>query len=199
MLKDSVFQGSVLINTGEFEKRFPSQQGYKVLLVDTDTAKTDFVMDTLSRNLSDFAIELTGAAQRLARFKTVEHTYLSIFQLLGGLALVLGSVGLGLVVLLNVLDRRAELAMIRAVGFSIKTTKLTIFVEHTALMLAGLVTGSVAAVIAVFPVIADSASQIPFLSLAAIISCIAASALVWIYFATSMALKGPLLDALRNE
>lgn len=199
VLKDSVFQGSLLINTVEFEKRFPSQQGYKVMLVDTDTAKTDFVMDTLSRNLADFAIDLTGTSQRLARFKTVEHTYLSIFQLLGGLALILGSVGLGLVVLLNILDRRAELAMIRAVGFSIKSTKLTIFIEHTALMLAGLITGSVAAVIAVFPVIIDSASQIPFLSLMGIISCIAASALVWIYFATSTALRGPLLNALRNE
>jgi ABC-type antimicrobial peptide transport system permease subunit len=115
------------------------------------------------------------------------------------LALILGSVGLGLVVLLNVLDRRAELAMIRAVGFSIKTIKLTIFIEHTALMLAGLICGCISAVIAVFPVIAASASQIPFLSLTAIISCIAASALLWIYFATSTALKGPLLDALRNE
>lgn len=199
VLEDSVFQGSLLINTSEFEKRFPSQQGYKVLLIDTDTAKTNFVMDTLSRNLADFAIDLIPAAQRLARFKTVEHTYLSIFQLLGGLALILGSVGLGLVVLLNVLDRRAELAMIRAIGFSIKTTNLTIFIEHTALMLAGLITGSVSAIIAVFPVIADSASQIPFLSLTVIISCIAASALVWIYLAASTALKGSLLDALRNE
>ncbi len=199
VLKDSIFQGSLLINITEFEKRFPSQQGYKVLLIDTDTAKTDFVMDTLSQNLADFAIDITPAAQRLAHFKTVEHTYLSIFQLLGGLALILGSVGLGLVVLLNVLDRRAELAMIRAVGFSIKTIKLTIFIEHTALMLAGLICGCISAVIAVFPVIAASASQIPFLSLTAIISCIAASALLWIYFATSTALKGPLLDALRNE
>jgi ABC-type antimicrobial peptide transport system permease subunit len=89
--------------------------------------------------------------------------------------------------------------MTRAVGFSIKKIKLIIFIEHTALMLAGLVCGCVSAAIAVFPVIASSASEIPFLSLISIISCIAASALVWIYFATWAALKGPLLDALRNE
>ncbi len=199
MLKDSVFQGNLLINSAEFEKHFPRQEGYRVLLIDTDTEKREFVMDTLSRNLADFAIDLSGTAERLARFKTVEHTYLSIFQLLGGLSLILGSVGLGLVVLLNVLDRRAELAMMRAVGFSIKKIKLIVFIEHTALMLAGLICGCVSAAIAVFPVIASSASEIPFLSLTSIISCIAASALVWIYFATSTALKGPLLDALRNE
>ena len=41
----------------------------------------------------------------------------SIFQLLGGLGLLLGSVGLGVVVLRNVLERRGELAILRAVGF----------------------------------------------------------------------------------
>jgi putative ABC transport system permease protein len=199
MLKDSVFQGSLLIGNTEFEKRFPRQEGYRVLLIDTETDKKEFVTDTLSRNLADFAIELSGADERLARFKTVEHTYLSIFQLLGGLSLILGSVGLGLVVLLNVLDRKAELAMTRAVGFSIKKIKLIIFVEHAVLMLAGLVCGCVSAAIAVFPVIASSASQIPIVSLIMIVSCIAASALVWIYFATWTAMKGPLLDALRNE
>jgi hypothetical protein len=37
-----------------------------------------------------------GAA--LAEFNTVENTYLSIFQVLGGLGLLLGSAGLGIVV-----------------------------------------------------------------------------------------------------
>ena len=53
----------------------------------------------------------TGA--RLAAFQEVQNTYLSIFQLLGGLGLLLGTVGLGMVVLRNALERRSELAELR--------------------------------------------------------------------------------------
>ena len=56
-------------------------------------------------------------AQRLAAFHRVENTYLSTFQSLGGLGLVLGTIGLAAVLLRNVLERRRELALLRAVGY----------------------------------------------------------------------------------
>ena len=59
----------------------------------------------------DVGLELTPATKRLAAFNAVQNTYLSTFQILGGLGLVLGSVGLGLVVMRNVFERRGELGM----------------------------------------------------------------------------------------
>ena len=53
---------------------------------------------------ADFA----AAARRLAQFNAVQNTYLNTFQVLGGLGLLLGSAGLGVVVLRNVLERRNE-------------------------------------------------------------------------------------------
>ena len=67
--------------------------------------------------MQDVGLELTPAAQRLAQFNAVQNTYLGTFQVLGGLGLLLGSVGLGIVVLRNVLERRGELAVLLAVGF----------------------------------------------------------------------------------
>ena len=61
-------------------------------------------------------MEVTPAVRRLAAFNAVQNTYLSTFQVLGGLGLLLGSVGLGVVVLRNVLERRGELALLLAVG-----------------------------------------------------------------------------------
>ena len=89
-----------------------------MLLIDTPAEKIETIADHLSARLTDFGLELTTTKQRLAAFGEVENTYLSIFQILGGLGLVLGSVGVGLVVLRNMLERRNELAMLRAVGFN---------------------------------------------------------------------------------
>ena len=50
-------------------------------------------------------------------FNAVQNTYLGTFQILGGLGLLLGSAGLGIIVLRNVLERRGELGLLLAVGF----------------------------------------------------------------------------------
>ena len=72
---------------------------------------------TLEDALADFGADATGTAERLAQFHRVENTYLSTFQTLGGLGLLLGTVGLATVLLRNVLERRRELALLGAVGF----------------------------------------------------------------------------------
>ncbi|MHC4336514.1 MAG: ABC transporter permease [Planctomycetota bacterium] len=199
MLKNSILQGNLLIAEDEFVRRFPSEDGHRMFLVDTPAEKTNEVTGRLSYMLRDFGMELTPARQRLAAFNAVENTYLSIFQLLGGLGLVLGSVGLGLVVLRNVLERRGELAMLRAVGLSRESLKQAVFYEHLGLMLCGLVCGVVAALVAVCPALKSPGADVPYFSLAITIAAIAISGLVWIWTAAAFALSGRLLDALRNE
>ena len=117
MLDSSILQGSLVIAENQFTRRFPSEDGYRVLLVDAPSDKMAAVSQKLSTGLTDLGLVLTPAQERLAAFGAVENTYLSIFTALGGLGLVLGSVGLGLVVLRNMLERRGELEMLRAVGF----------------------------------------------------------------------------------
>lgn len=199
MIKSSILQGSLLISEDEFVGRFPSEDGYRMFLVDSAEQSNSKLMDVLSTRLRDFGMELTPAAQRLAQFSAVENTYLSIFQLLGGLGLILGSVGLGVVVLRNVLDRRGELAMLRAVGFNKVALKKMVFHEHSGLMLLGLVCGVVAALVAVGPALKSPGAQVPYLSLILTIFVIGISGVVWIWIAATFALSGEMLNALRNE
>jgi len=199
MIRSSVLQGSLVVSEHEFVRLYPSEDGYRVFLADVPEKKVQAVAETLSSALKDFGLELTPAAERLAEFSAVENTYLSIFQLLGGLGLVLGSVGLGLVVLRNVLERRSELAMLQAVGFSKAVLRQMIFYEHSGLMLAGLMCGVVAALVAVLPALRSPGAKMPYFSLALTTAAIAASGLIWIRIATASALSGKLLDALRNE
>ena len=87
-------------------------------------------------------MELTPAAQRLNEFNAVQNTYLGTFQILGGLGLLLGSAGLGVVVLRNVLERRGELGLLVAVGFRRRLLHRLVLSEHGALLGAGLVLAS---------------------------------------------------------
>jgi len=199
VLKNSILQGSLVIAEEQFVRRFESEEGYRMFLIDTPRERIDEVADHLSARLADFGLAVTGARERLAAFNEVEGAYISIFEILGGLGLVLGSIGLGLVVLRNMLERRGELAMLRAVGFNKGSLKRMVLYEHSGLMLAGLVCGLVSALVAAGPALKSPGTALPYLSLSLVVGAIAVSGCVWIWLATVLSLSSNMLDALRNE
>ena len=199
MLANSIFQGGLLISEDEFVARFPSESGYRTFLIDAPSENAEEVSKTLSRALRDVGLEITSTAQRLAEFNTVQNTYLSIFQILGGLALLLGSVGLGIVVMRNVMERRSELALLRAVGFEKRSLRWLVLSEHWLLLLLGLACGVVAGLVAVLPALRSPGADIPYISLALTLSAVVLSGVLWTWLATILAIRGPLLAALRNE
>ena len=199
MIANSVLQGSLILSEENFIQRFPSQSGYQVFLLDTPAGGAATVTKTLTKALEDVGFDLMPTAERLAAFNTVENTYLSIFALLGGLGLLLGSVGLGVVVLRNVLERRGELALLRAVGFGTGTLHRLVFSEHLLLLALGLLAGVLSALIAVLPALRAPGADVPILSLALTLLAVLLSGFVWTWGATTLALRGPLLKALRNE
>jgi putative ABC transport system permease protein len=199
---NSILQGSLLIAESEFLARFPSESGYRMFLIDVQPyqpARINAVAATLSRATQDYGMQLLPAARRLAQFNAVQNTYLNTFQVLGGLGLLLGSIGLGVVVLRNVLERRGELALLLAVGFRPRALRWLVLSEHGALLLMGLFIGSVAAFVAVLPTLLSPGVALPIRSLAWTLAAILASGSVWTWAATRLALRGRLLDALRNE
>ncbi|MHC4844487.1 MAG: ABC transporter permease, partial [Planctomycetota bacterium] len=198
-LKNSILQGSLIIAENEFIKRFPSEEGHRMFVIDTSMEDSEKITGILSDRLRDFGLDITMTRERLAAFSAVENTYLSIFQLLGSLGLVLGSIGLGMVVLRNVLDRRGELAMLRAVGFDKNALKSMVFYEHAGLLLCGLIFGIISALVALGPVLKSPGAEMPYIGLILTIAAIAISGLIWIRLATSIALSGDILDALRSE
>ncbi len=198
-LANSVLQGNLVIAEDEFVKRFPNESGYRMFLLDAPLNRATEVSATLTKALGDLGLELTPAPKRLAAFNAVQNTYLSTFQVLGGLGLLLGSVGLGVVVLRNVLERRGELALLLAVGFRPRALKWLVLSEHGALLLLGLASGVVAAGVAVLPSLLSPATQLPYASLALTLGAVLLSGAVWTWGATVLALRGNLLEALRNE
>jgi ABC-type antimicrobial peptide transport system permease subunit len=169
-----------------------------MFLIDVPPTKVEEVAKVLSERLSDVGLAVTTAVDRLAAFSEVENTYLAIFQALGGLGLVLGSIGLAVVVLRNVLERRSELALLRAVGFPVRSLYWMVLAEHWLLLGLGVACGVVAAAVAVLPAL-HSAADVPLVGLGIIIAAVLAGGMLWTILAARLAVRGPLLEALRNE
>jgi ABC-type lipoprotein release transport system permease subunit len=199
VVANSILQGSLLISEQRFIERFPDTGGYRIFLVDAPRERAVQAADALSRGLQARGLEVVPAWRRLADFLEVENTYLAIFQALGGLGLVLGSVGLGIVILRNVLERRSELALLQAVGFRRRALERFVVSEHWLLIFLGLAIGLVAAGLAAWPSLVSPETQVPLAWLAVTVGGLALGGMLWSWLAAWAALRGPLLPALRNE
>ena len=198
-LANSILQGSLLIDEENFARRFPTESGYRYFLMDVPADGLTNVTATLSRAFRDNGLELTPTTRRLAQFNAVQNTYLGTFQILGGLGLLLGSAGLGVVVLRNVLERRSELALLLAVGFRASSLKWLVLSEHVALLLLGLFSGIGAAVVAVVPAIRGPVTDLPYDKLILTLAGVLLSGIIWTWLASLWAIRGKIIDALRNE
>jgi putative ABC transport system permease protein len=198
-LAGSIIQGSVLISEQAFVEHFPSIGGYRLFLVDVPEDQRKGVSAYLVRSMQDYGLDLTPSQERLAEFNTVENTYLSIFLALGGLGVILGSIGLGIVVLRNVLERRTELALLRAVGFTRRSLRRMVLFEHGILLAAGLASGTIAAAVAVLPALVTKTADVTLGSVVIVLIGVTVSGLFWTILATLFATRGDLLYALRKE
>jgi putative ABC transport system permease protein len=198
-LANSILQGSIIIDEAEFTRRFPSVSGYRMFLIDCPSNALPQVSAELSRALQDYGFEVTPTAQRLAAFNAVQNTYLNTFQVLGGLGLLLGSVGLGIVVLRNVLERRGELALLIAVGFRRARVQKLVLAEHAALLGLGLAIGILSALVAILPSLLSPRGELPVRSLALTLGGVLLFGLISTWLATRVAVRGNLLEGLRNE
>ena len=100
--------------------------------------------------------------------------------------------------LFNVLDRRGELAMMRAMGFSVVSIRNLLLKEHLCLFAAGVLTGGLAAVVAVLPNILDAGGRATATAVL-LPSVIFAFGLLWIALAGRAALQRDWMESLRNE
>jgi len=98
-------------------------------------------------------------------------------------------------VLRNVLERRGELALLQAVGFERAALQRLVMGEHLPLIALGLFIGIAAALAAVLP----EGAALPAGLLAATLAGLVAGGFGWCFLAARLALRGPLLPALRNE
>jgi ABC-type antimicrobial peptide transport system permease subunit len=199
VLTNSIFQGDLLMSEANFLRTFPGASGYQFFLIDCPADKLSAVADSLESTYGDEGLEVQTTAARLAAFFVVQNTYLATFRSLGGLGLLLGTFGLAAVQLRSIVERRGELALLQAVGFRRRRLALLVLLEQAALLLAGLATGALAALVALAPHLLAGGAGIPWWSLATTLAVIFAVGLLAGSIAVKAVLKAPVLAALRGS
>ncbi|MBI9034777.1 MAG: FtsX-like permease family protein [Bacteroidales bacterium] len=198
-LNASILQGHVLIADKYFTRHFPSVGGSKTMLIDTDQKNEKAVKELLETYLVDYGFEAQSTSERLAEFYSITNTYLTVFMVLGGLGLIIGTIGLGIVILRNMLDRKHEFALLQSLGYNRKTIFRLVLSENIFLLIGGILIGISGAVTGMLPSILSPSFDVPWGFTTILLFIIVCSGLLWIYLPTKYALKRDLMKGLRNE
>lgn len=201
-LSGSLFQGELLVSEAAFREAFPAIEGAEFFLVELDekaVERSSRLSLALEQGLSSFGVDVMSPNRLIASYLAIENTYLSTFQFLGGLGLILGTLGLGIVLVRGVLERRSEFALLAAVGFSRSRLAALVLAENLFLLTGGLVIGSVSALVAVAPRLVDPAARIPAVHLAGLLALVFLAGLLSGVLAVAAVVRTRVLEALRSE
>jgi ABC-type antimicrobial peptide transport system permease subunit len=197
LLAGSILQSELVVSETRFKAHFA---GARFFLIDAaDEADAQAVERVLDAALGDYGFDATDTGGRLADYKSIENTYLDTFRVLGGLGLLLGTVGMGAVLMRNVFERRSELALMRAVGFSPGRLKRIVMAEHGFVLVLGLAAGTISAGLAVAPHVVGPSGGVPWRALAELLSMVAVVGLLTGAIAATLTLRTPLVASLRSE
>ncbi len=198
-LSDSVLQSELVIADAQFTRLFPRQEGYRFFLIRTAPGSEPDVAAALESTLADYGLDVQSSGERLEAYHRVENTYLSTFQALGGFGLLLGTLGLGAILLRNVMERRRELALLRAVGYEGSALGLMVVAESVLLLVAGIGIGTLSAVLAVWPALLSRGATFPVVGTGLVLGGVLLTGLLASIAATRAAAATPLLAELKSD
>lgn len=176
-LRHSVFQSELLVGESDFRRLFPAQSGFGTVLIQASAQDERELRRRLATELDEYAVTVDTTADRLARYQEVANTYLSTFQTLGALGLMLGTIGLAVALLRNLAERRGELALLAALGFAPSARIRLVLAENVFLLIAGLAAGTLCAIVGVLPVIIQGQRGFNLVSVAAMLLGVLATGL----------------------
>jgi putative ABC transport system permease protein len=170
-----------------------------VWLIETPTGRVREVATMLEDRLADSGVDVVEVRDRLASYHQVENTYLATFQALGALGLLLGTVGVGVVLARNVVERQREWGLLRAVGFEAAHLRRLVLSESAVLVLGGVAIGTISAAVAVTPALLERAHALPWLPLGTVLVAVVVVGLTSSLAALRLATRTPLVTAIRTE
>lgn len=199
LISGSIFARELLVDERDFRSLYPQITAPSYFLIATPPSQTQAVAEALRRTLGELGLQVRPTTEILNEFMQVQNTYLSMFLALGGLGLLLGTLGLIAVISRTILERRAELALMLATGFDRPQLGHLLLLEHMGLLLAGLIAGTLAALVAVAPQLGAAEARVNWPALGAVLAGTLLLGLSTCLVAVRLALRGTLLKALRHE
>ena len=172
VIKDSIFQGSLVVDEEMLVEKFPSMGGYELFLVADEEARENLQIAT-----ADLGGKVTATKDRLAAFHEVENTYIAIFNVLGALGMILGSVGVGVVTARNLVERKEEFQTLKVLGISKASRNEIMKKEVSSMVTWGLGIGLVSALVSVIPVLGGTVGVLDLLWMLGLVALMAVIAM----------------------
>lgn len=199
LLDRGLFQSEMLVSEKNLLRYFPRRAGRSFFLIDAPQARAPQISQILEEGLARYGFDVSTTAARLAAYQAVESTYLQTFGALGGFGLLLGTLGLGIALLRGIIERRGELAALRAFGFRRRRLAWMVTAENGFLLLLGVALGTAAGLLAVAPRLADGDGDIPWAPLVSTLLAVLILGFASSLAAVWTALQAPLLPVLKEE
>ena len=151
-LSAGMLQGGLLLPETALLEHFPSLSGDRLFLVDLlEGSEVEALRQRLNQTYREAGIETRLSWERLQSYNAIENTYISMFQVLGGLGLLLATVGVGLVAARNLRERLPEYALLSAIGWTDDRIRRLARTELYLCIAWGLGVGVAASALAVWP------------------------------------------------
>ncbi len=155
-ISHSIFQSELLMGEANFRRLFPAVGGAGLMLIDCKPEDASELRQRLGAELDEYSVSVDTTTDRLAAYEAVANTYLATFQTLGSLGLLLGTVGLAVVLVRTILERKPELTLLACLGFDPWKRVWLVLGENAFLLLLGLMVGTACALIGVLPAMVHS-------------------------------------------
>ncbi len=199
LLLNSILQGRLMIGEENFQTVFPEISGYQFFMIGCEAKQQDAIGSALEDRLGDVGMDASDAKQVLSGMLAVQNTYLRTFQSLGALGLLLGTIGLAVSQLRSVYERRQELAVMRAIGFTRRRLAMIVMRETATLLLLGIGCGAVCAILAVTPYALLSGIKPPVVEPSMVVLAIIGFGMIAGLVAVRRVLRMSLMESLRAE
>ena len=113
--------------------------------------------------------------------------------------MLLGTAGLGVVIVRNLVERGKEFALLEAVGYRLGLLRKLAFGEHLVLGLWGLIVGAISAVVGIAPALFGDLGELPGMGFLWFFLSLLLLSLFWTWFAVRLSLPSSRIEQLRDE
>ncbi len=196
-LAGSVLQGKVIISAENFSRAFPSISGSSLFLLDLPGKEQ--AMKELKSSWHAYGPEVVTTRERLITFYSVESTYLHIFLLLGAIALLIGTLGLGILLYRITVEQLPEYALMSALGFHPSQLFRLLMIERWYIILVSVLVGILPALVSSLPSLTSPLYASLWVWPPAILILVILSGLAGSFVAIKMAFRQRLAAALKSE
>ena len=142
ILSPSVIAGNFVMHEDFLKQLYPTGSGYRVVFV--KTAYKDAVIGELEKGLANFGLDARSVQDIVRESTSAEQGYMNLFQAYLGAGLGLGVVALAVTQAREVVERRRDIAMLKAIGLSRNSIGTIFYIEAAVIGLISLAIGLIA-------------------------------------------------------